>query len=159
MKNLFTFNFNTIIFGFILIVFGLSSCQSIEMRGQFVSDQEIAKIQSSNMSQEEVVATIGSPTYIPEYTPNTWYYIQRAMSKRAWLAPKPTEQRVVRLLFDAQGRVQLVELMDNKFNNSIAMEKAYTKSGGSEQNGVQKFVKHMGRFKSKQKKHPRFKKQ
>jgi len=124
----------------------ISGCQSIDVRGQFVSDKAIEQINIKKPSQEELIAMVGTPTYIPEYSPNTWYYIQRSLARKAWLDPKVVQQRIVKITFTKNKRVCEAILLENSQNEAVVANSAFTKTHGTEQSGIQKFVKNIGRF-------------
>lgn len=124
----------------------LSGCQSIDVRGQYVSDEAINEIKTKHLSQDEIVTLIGTPNYVPEYSHDTWYYIQRSLSRRAWFAPKVSEQRIVKIDFDKNAKAKEVSLLEKIQNEDISTNENYTKTLGTEQSSVQKFVKNIGRF-------------
>jgi outer membrane protein assembly factor BamE (lipoprotein component of BamABCDE complex) len=123
----------------------LAGCQSIDVRGQFVSDEAVKQINIERPNKEQLLEKIGTPTYIPDYSPNTWYYIQRSLAKRAYFNPKVTNQRIVKITFSGD-KVQEAMLLNDSQNEQISSQGVYTKTYGTEQNGVQKFVKNIGRF-------------
>jgi len=124
----------------------LAGCQAIDVRGQFISDQAIKDINSKKLNREQLVHEIGNPTYIPDYTENTWYYIQRSMSRKAWLDPKVVKQRIVKITFADKNGFARADLVENTHNEKISSNDNYTKTRGTEQTGIQKFVKNIGRF-------------
>lgn len=121
-----------------------AGCQSIDVRGQFVSDEALQEINRIKPTQEVLAEMIGTPTYIPDYSPNTWYYVQRSLAKRAGFAPKLEQQRVVKIDF-AYNKVVSAVLIDEK-NDNISMHTTITETHGTKQTGIQKFVKNIGRF-------------
>ena len=123
----------------------LAGCQSIDVRGQFVSDEAIKQINSQHPNKVELVGLVGTPTYIPDYSKNTWYYIQRSLAKRAWFDPKVVKQRIVKVVFNGD-KVQEAGLLSDGQNEEISSQSAYTQTYGTQQNGIQKFVKNIGRF-------------
>lgn len=123
----------------------LAGCQSIDVRGQFVSDEAIKQINSQHPNKVELVELVGTPTYIPDYSKNTWYYIQRSLAKRAWFDPKVVKQRIVKVVFNGD-KVQEAGLLSDGQNEKISSQSAYTQTYGTQQNGIQKFVKNIGRF-------------
>jgi outer membrane protein assembly factor BamE (lipoprotein component of BamABCDE complex) len=123
----------------------LAGCQSIDVRGQFVSDEAIKQINSQHPNKVELVGLVGTPTYIPDYSKNTWYYIQRSLAKRAWFDPKVVKQRIVKVVFNGD-KVQEAGLLSDGQNEKISSQSAYTQTYGTQQNGIQKFVKNIGRF-------------
>jgi len=123
----------------------LAGCQSIDVRGQFVSDEAIKQINSQHPNKVELVGLVGTPTYIPDYSKNTWYYIQRSLAKRAWFDPKVVKQRIVKVVFNGD-KVQEAGLLSDGQNEEISSQSNYTQTYGTQQNGIQKFVKNIGRF-------------
>ncbi len=123
----------------------LAGCQSIDVRGQFVSDEAIKQINSQLPNKTQLVRLIGTPTYVPDYSKNTWYYIQRSLAKRAWFNPKVIKQRIVKVVFNGD-KVQEAGLLNDSQNEEISTQSSYTQTYGTQQNGVQKFVKNIGRF-------------
>jgi len=129
----------------IFLIILLAGCQSIDVRGQFVSDEAIKQINSQHPNKDQLVALVGTPTYVPDYSKNTWYYIQRSLAKRAWFDPKVTKQRIVKVVFNGD-KVQEAGLLSDSQNEEISSQSAYTQTYGTQQNGMQKFVKNIGRF-------------
>lgn len=128
---------------FLLIITG---CQSIDVRGQFVSDSAIEQINIKKPNKEELINMIGTPTYVPDYSAGTWYYIQRSLARRAWFDPKVVKQRIVKITFATNKRVAEAVLLKDSQNEAIVANSAFTKTHGTEQSGIQKFVKNIGRF-------------
>ena len=146
--KLFTFHLSMpLMKTFFLVIFTvLSGCQSIDVRGQFVSDNAIEEINAKRLTQDEIIDLIGSPTYVPEYSSNTWYYIQRSLTKRAWFDPKVVEQRIIKISFNDHGKMTEAILLPAMYDEKLTVENKYTKTHGTEQNNLQKFVKNIGRF-------------
>ncbi len=129
----------------IIFLMLLSGCQSIDIRGQSVTDEAVAEINEKKPFKDQLTELIGTPTYIPDYSENTWYYIQRTVAKKAWLTPKVEEQRIVKINF-AHNKVISAILINDMHNENVVANSSYTKTYGTDQNGVQKFVKNIGRF-------------
>lgn len=133
----------------------ISGCQSMDVRGQYIDDKQISVLEDQKLTKDQVVELLGSATLVPEYTPNTWYYAERAMQRRAWFQPKVISQRVVVVKFNEDNRVKEVEVLNDTHSNDIHVVSEYTKSLGNEENPLQQFVRNIGRFnksKSPQKK-------
>ncbi|ABV73908.1 hypothetical protein A1E_04960 [Rickettsia canadensis str. McKiel] len=137
--------FITYIFS-ILAFFALSGCKTIENRGQSIDDSALVKLKSKKLNKAEVVELIGTPTMVPEYSQNIWYYVERVMSQRAWLNSKIEKQKIVKIIFDANSFMQEVVIIDNSHKQDIEIVREYTRTYGTELNGLQKFVKNLGRF-------------
>lgn len=127
-------------------LFSLSGCQTIETRGQIIDDSALTKLESQRLNKKEVVELIGSPTMIPEYSQDTWYYVERVTSQRAWLNPKIVKQRIVKIAFDSNNLMQETIVINDSHRQDMEIVTEYTKTYGTELNGLQKFVKNLGRF-------------
>jgi outer membrane protein assembly factor BamE (lipoprotein component of BamABCDE complex) len=129
-----------------IMLLTLSNCQKIESRGQYVDDNLLPKLENNRLSKSQVEDLIGTPTIIPDYTPNTWYYVQRSSSQRAWFEPKILDQRIVKVVFNKDNIIEEVVVLNDSHQNDINIISEYTKTYGTELNGVQKFARNIGRF-------------
>ena len=99
------------------------------------------------MSKEEVQDLIGTPTiYDENIAPESWYYVQRTMSTRAFFEPTVLEQKITRVDFDPQGYSKDVSVIENSHREGIIIEKEYNRTKGTEMNQFQKFFRNFGRF-------------
>lgn len=131
---------------FLLLSITLHACQQVQYRGQYVSDEMIREVSSKRLSSQSVLDLIGSPTYVPSYNQNTWYYIQRAQSQRAWFRPSLEEQRIAVIEFDKSDRANKAYIIDKLPEDISKFDSNYTPTPGTEANGIQTFVKNIGRF-------------
>lgn len=131
----------TLLIPFIL----LTGCKSIDVQGQLINDDIVQEINKQHPSKDQLIEKIGNPTYIPDYSHDTWYYIQRSLTKRAYFEPKVIEQKIVKIKFKGDKVLDAL-VLNNSHNEEIASHSTYTKTYGTEQNGIQKFVKNIGRF-------------
>jgi outer membrane protein assembly factor BamE (lipoprotein component of BamABCDE complex) len=129
------------------LFFILSGCQTMDVRGQYVSDQDIEQIIAKKPSKETVIEMVGSPTYVPSFSTDNWYYIQRSLTSRAWSEPNVVEPRIIKITFNNNKVNDAIILMDMQ-NENIKISSDFTKTYGTEQTNIQKFVKNMGRFNS-----------
>ena len=123
----------------------LCSCQAIDIRGQYVDDNAINQLQNKVLTKAEVEDLIGTPTIVPEYNKDTWYYVQRSLARRAWFEPKVIEQRIVEVRFN-NDVVANVLLLKDEHIEGISSTSEYTQTYGTEASGIQKFVRNIGRF-------------
>jgi outer membrane protein assembly factor BamE (lipoprotein component of BamABCDE complex) len=132
-------------FTIILLLLLLAGCRTIDSRGQYVDNTQIEYIENKNLTKDEVIKVIGTPTLAPDYSPNIWYYISRSMERRAWFTPKVTAQRIVKITFN-DNMITGVDVLNESHSEDIKIIKEYTKSLGNEQNPLQHFVHNIGRF-------------
>ncbi len=129
-----------------MLLFTLYGCKTMEIRGQYIDDDTLSKIENKKLTKSEVIDLIGSPTLEPNYSQNIWYYIHRTTSYRAWFDPKVEEQRVLKLTFDQNEQVEKIELLKDEHQKELNLVNEHTKTQGTELNGWQKFVRNIGRF-------------
>lgn len=127
------------------ISFILSGCQTLDIRGQYIDDTTLKQVENTRISKLEVENVLGTPTITPDYSPGTWYYVQRIVTKKAWFNPKVVEQRVVKVTFDKNDFLKEVVVLANS-HKDIHIIGEYTKARGTELNPIQKFAKNIGRF-------------
>ena len=135
----------TSVYFIIAISFILSGCQTLDIRGQYIDDAALKQVENQRMSKSEVENVLGTPTIVPNYSADTWYYVQRILARRAWFNPTVVEQRVVKVKFDKNDFLEEVVVLANS-QKEINIIGEYTKARGTELNPIQKFVKNIGRF-------------
>ena len=129
----------------VLCAFVLSGCQSINNRGEYVSTEMLAAIEKNHISKEQVIATLGEPTIVPDYTPNVWYYVSRKVQDKAWSRPAIKTQRIVKITFNGDN-VDKIDVNDKRPKNDINVDRDVTSVKGTEESAIQTFVKNFGRF-------------
>lgn len=98
-----------LIVGTLAIGLSLGACTRISDRQGFLADQElVAAIAPGVDNRASVEKTLGRPTFVSKWDPNTWYYLARTTSQLAFLPPKPTAQDMLKITFDASGNVAAV---------------------------------------------------
>lgn len=136
---------------FIFLALSVSSCQTTNMHGQLVTNQDIQEINNVHPDKEKLSSMVGSPTYIPRHSQNVWYYISRTSATKPFGATKLIEQRVVRVEFN-NNKVSKAFLVDNVPSKDINSNKSTTETYGSDKGVVKKFVDNLGRFRAPPKK-------
>lgn len=92
------------------LAFGASGCSQIRGHQGYIADESLVSgIQPGVDNQESVTKTLGRPSFVGQFTPNDWYYFARTTKQLAFALPKPTEQMVLRVRFDAAGNVAAVD--------------------------------------------------
>lgn len=128
-----------------LFVVILSGCQSINNRGEYIESEKLAAIEKNHVSKAQVLELFGEPTIVPDYTPNTWYYVSRKVQDKVWSRPGVRAQRVVKITFVGDN-VEKVEINDKRPKTKVNVNTDFTEAKGTEENTIQTFVKNFGRF-------------
>lgn len=95
----------------LLAVLALSTgCTRIRDHKGYVADQVLINtVQPGVDNRESVERTLGRPTFAGEFDSSTWYYVSRDTRQLAFSAPKPVQQTVLAVHFDAKGNVTSIE--------------------------------------------------
>lgn len=92
------------------LALGASGCGRIAGHQGYIADDTLVNgIQAGVDNRESVTKTLGRPSFIGQFTPNDWYYFARTTKQLAFALPKPTQQLVLRIRFDAAGNVAAVD--------------------------------------------------
>lgn len=92
------------------LALGASGCARVPgHQGYIADDVLVSGIQAGVDNRESVTKTLGRPSFVGQFTPNDWYYFARTTKQLAFALPKPTEQLVLHVRFDAAGNVASVE--------------------------------------------------
>lgn len=88
----------------------LGGCTRVPGHQGFIADQVLIEgIQPGIDNRASVEKTLGRPSFIGQFTPNEWYYVARNTKQLAFQMPKPTDQTILRVRFDAAGNVASVD--------------------------------------------------
>lgn len=128
-----------------LATLALTSCQSLNTRGVTVEADKLAQVHPKHTTKDQVLLYLGVPTFVPDYTPNKWYYISRTLRNKPWATPSLVKQSMIQITFNGEV-VSAVEVFNNKDQPVIPFVIDQTDPQGTQENPVQTFVKNFGRF-------------
>ena len=88
----------------------LGGCARVATHQGYVADAAlVAAIQPGIDNRDSVAGTLGRPTFTAQFDPNAWYYVSRDTRQLAFADPKPVQQLVLEVRFDANGNVASVQ--------------------------------------------------
>ncbi|MET0250209.1 MAG: outer membrane protein assembly factor BamE [Sphingobium sp.] len=89
---------------------GASGCTRVRThQGYSVDKLLVDSIQPGIDNRASVEGTLGRPTFTAQFGDQDWYYVSREMRALAFSSPKPVEQTVLHIRFDAAGNVVAVD--------------------------------------------------
>ncbi|MCO6417696.1 outer membrane protein assembly factor BamE [Siccirubricoccus sp. KC 17139] len=128
----------------------LASCSIFDsptiMRGNRVSDEQIAQITPGVATRQDVQALLGSPTQSSTFGDGAWYYISSNTRVRPGRELAVTDQRTVAVLFDNRGVVQEVKVLGAEDGKNVTMVARETPTPGTERTLMQALFGNVGRF-------------
>ena len=96
-----------------------TGCAPIREHQGYVIDATLdSAIQPGVDNRESVQGTLGRPTFVGQFDDRDWYYVSRFTKQLAFNRPRPTDNDVIHVRFDANGNVERVtrtgmELVEN----------------------------------------------
>jgi outer membrane protein assembly factor BamE (lipoprotein component of BamABCDE complex) len=79
-----------------------------DYRGYVVDEALVAAVQPGIDNRQSVEGTLGRPTFTGQFDDRDWYYVSRNTAQRAFAQPRPEQQTVLHVRFDAAGNVESV---------------------------------------------------
>jgi outer membrane protein assembly factor BamE (lipoprotein component of BamABCDE complex) len=137
---------------FLVILFLLASCTTIQITGQYLDDRDLESLRLSQTNKQEVTQILGSPTFIAEQNSNTWYYVGRSLKTGPLSKPKLVQQKLVQLSFDSNHRLIDVKTKIDDDDKILSFDQESTFTHGKSGSALQHFIKNFGRFNSKREK-------
>jgi outer membrane protein assembly factor BamE (lipoprotein component of BamABCDE complex) len=97
-----------------IVVLGVAllaaGCAPIRTHQGYVVDESlVSAIQPGIDNRESVAGTLGRPTFVGQFDDRDWYYVSRDTRQLAFNMPRPTDQTVLHVRFDAAGNVEQVQ--------------------------------------------------
>src|SRR5262245_59540882 len=82
------------------LALGLGACTPVINNNGFVMDEDaLQQIRPGGQTREQVSQMLGSPSSVAVFDDQTWLYIHRRTSQRAFLDPQVLEQDVIAITF------------------------------------------------------------
>ena len=95
---------------FVLGAAMLAGCTSIrDHQGYILDETLVTGIQPGVDNRDSVLGTLGRPSFVGQFDERDWYYVARETRQLAFNSPRPRENNVLHIRFDAAGNVQRVE--------------------------------------------------
>lgn len=113
-----------------LVLLG-SGCASIRDHRGYITDTALVEsVQPGIDNKASVEKTLGRPTFVSQFGPQTWYYVSIFTKQHPFGRPKPQEELQLKVTFDAQGRVARVDRAGLEQVASIAPDRHKTPTLG-----------------------------
>ena len=144
------FNSYTSFFGASLLALCISACDSrIHTRGNFLDPEKIVDIRPGEITRDEVMEILGSPSSVTPFSSDTWYYISQRTETLAFFKPKVTERQVVVVSFDEGGKVTSVGTLGLDQGQEIIPVERKTPTHGNKMTVLEQMVGNLNRFTKK----------
>lgn len=101
-----------------------------EVRGNYLSDAQLATIQVGTTNRQTVMRVLGPPSTEGTFDQQVWYYIGRQTEEWGFLEPEVLEQKIVALYFDERGVVEYIERYGQDDARSVEIVSRETPTSG-----------------------------
>ena len=138
------------LFCILALGFGLSGCIGYDGdfdRGYVVDQRTFDQVKIGATTKPEALTLMGTPSTTSTVGGDAWYYIgQKLVRPLAFMAPKMTDQYVIALYFDKNGKVERIANYGMKDGMVFDFVSRTTPTGGSEPNFLGNMFKNLMRF-------------
>ncbi len=129
------------------VTVALAACEGkLATHGDPIDEVELARVRPGISTRADVVAALGSPSSVPLFDNNAWYYISDREQTIAFLAPESIERQVLTIRFDDQGVVSSVEQFGLERGREVDVVSRETPSFGQSPTIIQQMLGNLGRF-------------
>ena len=127
------------------VAFLAAGCTPIrEHQGYMVDESLVAAIQPGVDNRESVIGTLGRPTFVGQFDERDWYYVSRNTRQLAFNMPRPTDNTVLHVRFDAAGNVERVDRTGMELVVNIDPSNDKTPTLGSERSLFEELFGNIG---------------
>ena len=133
-----------------LLALCISSCESKKhTRGNFLDPEKVVDIRPGEVSRDEVIEILGSPSSVTPFTSDTWYYISQHTKTIAFFEPEVIKRQVVVVSFDKGGKVSSIETLGLEHGQKITPVARKTLTHGNKLTVLEQLVGNLNRFSKK----------
>lgn len=129
----------------VLALVATGGCTRIRAHQGYIVDNQLSQgIQPGIDNRDSVEGTLGRPTFVGQFDANDWYYVSRTTKQLAFADPKPTDQTILHIRFDAAGNVTSVQRQGLEKIVSIHPDGSKTPTLGRERGFFQELFGNIG---------------
>jgi len=144
--SLFT-NSNLLRINVMVIFIMLQSCSNKTITTGNLPDPDlVANIEVGQVSKNEVLELLGSPSTKATFNDNDWYYVSEKTSTRAFFNPEVINRKVLIIQFDKREIVKKITQLSLKDGEKIKMVDRITPTAGKEITILKQIFGNVGRF-------------
>ncbi|HST37391.1 MAG TPA: outer membrane protein assembly factor BamE [Allosphingosinicella sp.] len=113
-------------------------------QGYFIDDTLAAAVQPGVDNRDSVIGTLGRPSFVGQFDQRDWYYVSRNTQQLAFRMPRPSEQTVLHVRFDAAGNVESVNRSGLELVSNIQPSTDETPTLGSNRSFLEELFGNIG---------------
>jgi len=110
------------------------------------STSTISSITSGVTGEIPVLQLLGSPTFVSNFGPSTFFYVSNQFEHRSFLEPRLVKQRILEITFDDRHIVRSIKEYDLGHGKEVIYVKDFVHLQGNEMSVFEQFGRNFGRF-------------
>ena len=131
----------------IVFLIMLQSCSNKTIiTGNLPDPDLLANIEVGQVSKNEVLELLGSPSSKATFNDNDWYYISEKTSTKAFFDPEVIDRKVLIIQFDKREIVKKITQLSLEDGEKIQMVDRITPTAGKEMTILKQIFGNVGRF-------------
>lgn len=130
---------------FFLIMLQSCSGKTI-ITGNLPDPDLLANIEVGQVTKNEVLELLGSPSTKATFNDNDWYYVSEKTSTRVFFNPEVINRKVLIIQFDKREIVKKITQLSLKDGEKIEMVDRITPTAGKEMTILKQIFGNVGRF-------------
>jgi len=133
------------------LALSMTACGSrVAIRGNLPDPARVTEIKPGDISKQEIIEILGSPSSINTFGQETWYYISERTETVAFFEPEVKERQVLIVKFDKKGLLQSLEHLDLKAGRRLALVERVTPTFGEQLTILGQIIGNFQRFVKKE---------
>ena len=127
-----------------LLVTGCTGTQTTH--GNFITTKQVAQLTPNDMSKDDVLATLGSPSAQGTMNANRWYYIAEQQHSKPFEPNQLVTRTLLVLDFDDNGTLVNVTQKDQTNGKEVVMDETVTPTQGQALGVIDQIIQNVQTF-------------
>ncbi|MEO5336465.1 MAG: outer membrane protein assembly factor BamE [Magnetospirillum sp. WYHS-4] len=128
------------------VVLSIGCSPRIDSRGNLPDPERLAEIKAGQITKDEVLENLGSPSSIGAFDEETWYYVSERTETNVFFAPEVKDRKVLVLKFDKKGTLADIRQLGYEDGYAVRPIQRETPTGGNEVGMFEQLFGNIGRF-------------
>lgn len=133
----------------VITTWGAGCSPTIESRGFNAENVRFDQIKPGVHSRQQVQEIAGSPSTIPSFDQNIWYYVSKTTATTSFFTPTTLDQQVTVIAFDNRGIVSSIKTYKGEEAKNIKPVDRKTETTGYETGIFREVFSNFGRMSTK----------
>lgn len=125
---------------------GLAGCMQPTNHGNRPPVSRLEQVKPGEQTRDEVRMLLGTPSVVPEFGDDTWYYVSTVKQPQSFDNPETVEREIIAIRFDENGVVADIETLDITAGQEVTPVARKTPTRGREMTILEQAIGNLGRF-------------